>query len=180
MINGQIDISRTVGWFTSMYPAYFKVDHEEIEDKIKSLKEQLRNMPNKGFNYSILKFLNREFKEQEVKYIRFNYLGGFDNIIDKNQLNLNNIEFALDSDKNNSLTALMDLEAMVVNGALKINIIYSKNRFKDETIQRFIESYVNTLKVILDKCIEKDFKGFTPSDFDAVEISQEDLDALFN
>ncbi|HDR7869771.1 TPA: non-ribosomal peptide synthetase domain-containing protein [Bacillus wiedmannii] len=163
-----------------MYPAYFKVDHEEIEDKIKSLKEQLRNIPNKGFNYSILKFLNREFKEQEVKYIRFNYLGSFDNIIDKNQLNLNNIEFALDSDKNNSLTALMDLEAMVVNGALKINIIYSKNRFKDETIQRFIESYVNTLKVILDKCIEKDFKEFTPSDFDAVEISQEDLDALFN
>ncbi|RFB72384.1 hypothetical protein DZB94_16240 [Bacillus sp. AW] len=28
-----------------MYPAYFKVDHEEIEDKIKSLKEQLRNIP---------------------------------------------------------------------------------------------------------------------------------------
>ncbi|MGH0498965.1 amino acid adenylation domain-containing protein [Bacillus wiedmannii] len=180
LINGHIDISRTVGWFTSMYPAYFKVDHEEIEDKIKSLKEQLRNIPNKGFNYSILKFLNREFKEQEVKYIRFNYLGDFDNIIDKNQLNLNNIEFALNSDKNNSLTALMDIEAMVVNGALKINIIYSKNRFKDETIQKFIESYVNTLKVILDTCIEKHFKEFTPSDFDAVEISQEDLDALFN
>ncbi|SCC36140.1 Nonribosomal peptide synthetase subunit [Bacillus cereus] len=78
------------------------------------------------------------------------------------------------------MTALMDIEAMVVNGALKINIIYSKNRFKDETIQKFIESYVNTLKLILDKCIEKDFKEFTPSDFDAVEISQEDLDALFN
>ncbi|OWT48186.1 condensation domain-containing protein [Bacillus wiedmannii] len=41
LINGQIDISRTVGWFTSMYPAYFKVDYEEIEDNIKSLKEQL-------------------------------------------------------------------------------------------------------------------------------------------
>ncbi|PEF81560.1 nonribosomal peptide synthetase subunit [Bacillus toyonensis] len=74
----------------------------------------------------------------------------------------------------------MDIEDMVVNGALKINIIYSKNRFKDETIQKFIESYVNTLKLILDKCIEKDFKEFTPSDFGAVEISQEDLDALFN
>ncbi|PGU90118.1 non-ribosomal peptide synthetase domain-containing protein [Bacillus cereus] len=128
----------------------------------------------------MLKFLNREFNEQEVKYIRFNYLGDFDNIIDKNQLNLNNIEFALNRDKNNSLTALMDIEAMVVNGALKINIIYSKNRFKDETIQKFIESYVNTLKLILDKCIGKDFKEFTPSDFDAVEISQEDLGALFN
>ncbi|EJR57291.1 non-ribosomal peptide synthetase domain-containing protein [Bacillus cereus VD115] len=68
----------------------------------------------------------------------------------------------------------------MVNAALKINIIYSKNRFKDETIQKFIESYVNTLKLILDKCIEKDFKEFTPSDFGAVEISQEDLDALFN
>lgn len=179
-INDYIDVSRTVGWFTSMYPAYFKIENENIEGNIKSLKEQLRNIPNKGFNYSILKFLNKELKEQESKYIRFNYLGDFGNIIDKEKLNLSNIEFGLNSHKENSLTALIDIVAMIVNKKLKITAEYSRNRFKDETVQKFIESYIDTLKLILDQCANKACKEFTPSDFDAVEISQEDLDALFD
>lgn len=65
-INDYIDVSRTVGWFTIMYPAYFSIEHEDIEDNIKSLKEQFRNIPNNGFNYSILKFLNKKLKGQEV------------------------------------------------------------------------------------------------------------------
>ncbi|WP_291583721.1 condensation domain-containing protein, partial [Clostridium sp. UBA6640] len=167
-------------WFTSMYPAYFKVEHEDIEGNIKSLKEQFRNIPNKGFNYGIFNLLNKEIKEQRTKYIRFNYLGDFNNIIDKEKLNLSNIEFGLYSDKNNLLTALMDIDAMVVNRELKIKVTYSSNKFKDETIERFIESYIDTLKLILNHCVNKDFKEFTPSDFDAAEISQEDLDSLFN
>ncbi|WP_346961706.1 amino acid adenylation domain-containing protein [Clostridium sp.] len=180
VINDYIDVSRTVGWFTSMYLAYFKVEHEDIEGNIKSLKEQFRNIPNKGFNYGIFNLLNKEIKEQRTKYIRFNYLGDFDNIIDKEKLNLSNIEFGLYSDKNNLLTALMDIDAMVVNRELKIKVTYSSNKFKDETIERFIESYIDTLKLILNHCVNKDFKEFTPSDFDAVQISQEDLDAIFD
>lgn len=179
-INECIDVSRTVGWFTSMYPAYFKVEHQDVVNNIKSLKEQLRKIPNKGFNYSILNFLNKEFKEQANKYIRFNYLGDFDNIINKEKINLSNIEFGLNSDKDNSLTALIDIAAMIVNKRLKITAEYSRNRFKDETVQKFIESYIDTLKLILDQCFNKESKEFTPSDFDDVEISQEDLDSLFD
>ncbi|UYZ38400.1 amino acid adenylation domain-containing protein [Clostridium beijerinckii] len=179
-INDYIDVSRTVGWFTNMYPAYFRIEHEDMENNIKSLKEQLRNIPNKGFNYSILKFLNNELKGQETKYVRFNYLGDFDNIIDKEKLNVSDIEFGISSDNKNSLTAIIDITAIIVNKKLKIIIEYSKNRFKDETIEKLIESYIETLKLILDKSSNKDFKEFTPSDFDAVEISQEDLDAIFD
>lgn len=179
LINDYIDVSRTVGWFTSMYPAYFIVDYEEIDANIKSLKEQLRKIPNKGFNYSVLKFLNNEFKE-ESKHVRFNYLGDFNNIIDKEKFNLSNIEFGLESDKDNSLTALIDIAAMIVNKKLKITVEYSRSRFKDETMEKFVETYIETLNLILDKCSNKDFKEFTPSDFDAVDISQEDLDALFD
>lgn len=178
-INDYIDVSRTVGWFTSMYPAYLKIDHEEIDSNIKSIKEQLRTIPNKGFNYGALKFLNHELKEDNNKYIRFNYLGDFDNIIGEEGLNIANIEFGLNSDEENSLTALMDIVAMIVNKKLKISIAYSNNRFKNGTIQRFIDIYIETLKLILDHCISKSFKEFTPSDFDAVDISQEDLDNLF-
>ncbi|GKX65195.1 amino acid adenylation domain-containing protein [Inconstantimicrobium mannanitabidum] len=178
-INAYIDVSRTVGWFTSIYPAYFSIQHEDVDNNIKSLKEQLRNIPNKGFNYSILKFLKKELKEQASKYVRFNYLGDFDNIIDKEKFGISDVKFGLSSDNRNSLTALIDIVAIIVNKKLKITVEYSKNRFKDETIEKFIESYVETLNLILDKCSNKTVKEFTPSDFDAADISQEDLDALF-
>lgn len=179
-INDYVDVSRTVGWFTSMYPAYFSIEHEDIEDNIKSLKEQFRNIPNKGFNYSILKFLNKELKGKETKYVRFNYLGDFDNIIDKEKLDISDIEFGLNSDNKNSLTALIEIGAIIINKKLKVTAEYSKKRFNDETIEKFIEDYTETLKLILDKCSNKDFKEFTPSDFDAADISQGDLDALFD
>lgn len=179
-ISDFIDVSRTVGWFTSIYPAYFKVESNEIDINIKSIKEQLRNIPNKGFNYGILKYLNREIKENDNKYIRLNYLGDSDNIINEEILNKVNIEFGLESDSENPLTALIDIDAMIVNKNLKISFYYSNAVFEKDIIQNFINCYVETLRLILDRCDNKYFKEFTPSDFDAVDISQEDLDALFD
>lgn len=178
-INDFIDISRTVGWFTSMYPAYFKIDHKDIEENLKSLKEQLRSVPNKGFNYSILKYLNKELRDSNNKCIRFNYLGDFDNIINNESLNIVNVGFGLDSDEENSLTALMDINAMIVNKELKFNVTFSNKRFKVETIQTFINSYLEMLNGILEHCTRKESKEFTPSDFDGVDISQEEIDNLF-
>jgi len=180
LINDYIDVSRTVGWFTSMYPAYFKVENDDLDNNIKSLKEQLRKIPKQGFNYSILKFLKKELKTETYKHIRFNYLGDFDNLIDKEKLGLKGIEFGLYSDKQNLLTAIMDINAMIIDKKLKVKIEYSSRRFKDETMQSFMESYFETMNLILDKCAHKDFKEFTPSDFDAVDISLEDLDIIFD
>ncbi|SHJ87072.1 non-ribosomal peptide synthase domain TIGR01720/amino acid adenylation domain-containing protein [Clostridium cavendishii DSM 21758] len=179
-IGGDIDISRTVGWFTSMYPAYFKVESNDIERNIKSIKEQLRNIPNQGFNYGTIRFLKNQIAELQNKLVRFNYLGDFDNIVNKEKLSLSSIEFGLNSDEENSLTALIDIVAMIVNKELKINVTYSKNKFNEETIQKLIDTYISTLKLIKEKCMNKDVKEFTPSDFASVDISQEDLDVLFD
>lgn len=179
-ISDFVDISRTVGWFTIMYPAYFKVKDDDIDNNIKLIKEQLRNIPDNGLNYGILKFLNKELKENDNKYIRFNYLGDSDNIINEDILSNANIEFGLDSDKDNSFIPLIDISAVIENKKLKISADYSNARFDKETIQNFINKYIETLGLILDKCENKESNEFTPSDFDYVDISQKDLDYLFN
>jgi amino acid adenylation domain-containing protein/non-ribosomal peptide synthase protein (TIGR01720 family) len=178
-INDEIDISRTVGWFTSMYPANFIVSDEDLDFNIKSLKEQLRSIPSKGFNFSILKYLNNELDIKKNKYIRFNYLGDFDNILNSETFKVSDINCGEDSGQSNHLTCLMDITAMILEGKLKLNITYSKNKFNDETIQKFMNSYIEKLKEILKYCCDKNYKEFTPSDFDAVDICQEDLDSLF-
>lgn len=179
-INDEIDISRTVGWFTSMYPANFMVLDEKLDSNIKSLKEQLRSIPSKGFNFSILKYLNNELNTNENKYIRFNYLGDFDNVFNNEAFEVSDINCGEDIGQNNHLTCLMDITAMILEGKLKLNITYSKNKFKDKTIENFMNSYIEKLKEILNYCCGKNYKEFTPSDFDAADICQEDLDSIFS
>ncbi|GMQ55836.1 non-ribosomal peptide synthetase [Vallitalea sediminicola] len=179
-ISNLIDISRTVGWFTSMYPAYFNVEFKDIKSNLKSLKEQLRNIPSQGFNYGAIRFLKNELEDMKNKPIRFNYLGDLDNIVDKEKFKLSNIEFGLNNDEENALTALIDVVSRIVNKKLKINITFSKNRFSEETIQTLIDDYIGTLRLIEENCRDKDEKEFTPSDFETVNISQDDLDALFS
>ncbi|OIJ87337.1 non-ribosomal peptide synthetase [Streptomyces sp. MUSC 14] len=83
------DLSRTVGWFTSMYPARVDVRGVDLADvlaggpavgkAIKLVKEQLRGVPDKGMGYGLLRHLNPETAGQLAEYavpqIGFNYLG---------------------------------------------------------------------------------------------------------
>ena len=53
-----LDISRTVGWFTTMYPVVLELDEgQELGEQLIGVKEQLRSIPNKGIGYGVLKYL---------------------------------------------------------------------------------------------------------------------------
>lgn len=178
-INKNLDISRTVGWFTSIYPAHFQINYKELGSNLKSLKNQLRNIPNKGFNYSVFKYLNKKLTDRNRKYIRFNYLGDFDNILNTQLFEVSNLSSGLDIGESNSLTSIFDINLMIINKELNISITYSKNKYKNDTIEKFIDVYVEQIEEILNHCSKKEDIEFTVSDFDTVDISQENLDSLF-
>ncbi|MDT0616459.1 amino acid adenylation domain-containing protein, partial [Streptomyces lancefieldiae] len=83
------DLSRTVGWFTSMYPVRVDVRGVDLADvlaggpaageAIKLVKEQLRAIPDKGLGYGLLRHLNprtaAEFAGHPVPQLGFNYIG---------------------------------------------------------------------------------------------------------
>lgn len=82
---GNIDLSRTVGWFTTKYPVSLAVGglrwtqvvagDAALGAVIKEAKEQLRAMPD-GLTYGLLRYLNPEVDLPESDpAIGFNYLG---------------------------------------------------------------------------------------------------------
>ncbi len=83
-----IDLTRTVGWFTSLYP--LRLTPANIEEaagqgaSIKAIKEQLRAVPHKGLGYGVLRYLADEPTRQRhgrrcrQAPVTFNYLGQFD------------------------------------------------------------------------------------------------------
>ena len=81
-----IDTSRTIGWFTSLYPVSLEVSPDlPAGDMVKSVKEQLRQIPGKGLGYGILKYISKEPSLQHPNGdIVFNYLGQMNNMLDGN------------------------------------------------------------------------------------------------
>ena len=77
-----ININRTIGWFTSLFPAKLK-SYTDTDLLIKSVKEDMRKIPNKGIGYGVLKYLANRNEVKEIDFdmkpqICFNYLGQFD------------------------------------------------------------------------------------------------------
>ena len=63
-----IDISRTIGWFTAFYPIVLDMkSSEDIIYLIKSIKESLRKIPNKGIGYGILKYCTHMESKNHLK-----------------------------------------------------------------------------------------------------------------
>ena len=88
---GDIDLSGTVGWFTSLFPVRLDPGALDVEDAmagggalgraLKSIKEQLRALPDNGLGYGVLRYLNPQTASQLAGFaapqIGFNYLGRF-------------------------------------------------------------------------------------------------------
>ena len=86
-----IDLSRTVGWFTSLFPVRLDPGALDVEEAmagggalgraLKSIKEQLRALPDNGLGYGLLRYLNPQTAAQLAGFaapqIGFNYLGRF-------------------------------------------------------------------------------------------------------
>jgi non-ribosomal peptide synthase protein (TIGR01720 family) len=86
-----IDLSRTLGWFTSVFPVRLDPGAVDVEDALaggpgagqalKRIKEQIRAIPDRGLGFGVLRYLNAEAGAELGGYdgpqISFNYLGRF-------------------------------------------------------------------------------------------------------
>ena len=176
----EVDISRTVGWFTTMYPVYLELGSGEQEENIKSLKEQILTIPNNGFDYGVHKYLNLSLKDMELETVRFNFLGDFDGIIEMEKQKIANFEFGLTSDPYNKMTAIIDMTAIIINKKLKFTLAWRNDCFSKAQMNSFMNDFVQNIQFIYEVCCNKAHREFTPSDFNGADISQEDLDILLN
>jgi amino acid adenylation domain-containing protein/non-ribosomal peptide synthase protein (TIGR01720 family) len=85
------DLSRTVGWFTSIYPVRVDLAGIDVDDALgggaamgsalRGVKHQLRAVPDKGIGFGLLRYLNSAAAEQLPQRlpgrISFNYLGRY-------------------------------------------------------------------------------------------------------
>ncbi|SHL04117.1 non-ribosomal peptide synthetase [Flavobacterium chilense] len=177
-----VDIGRTVGWFTSVYPFVLDVSNAENFEIVK-VKESLRNVPDKGVGYGILNYLDKRFANELVSTIQFNYLGDFgENVGIEKEASL----FDFSSEKigrtsavvNEQSDVLLDISGMMVSGKLGMSIRYSSDAFNQETIQKLANAYKNQLIILIEKLSEEKNKYLTPSDLTYNGLDYNELSVL--
>lgn len=177
-----LDLSRTVGWFTSIYPVKLKIMSENIGASIISVKEQLRSVPNNGMDYCILKCIrqNKCFRSNSRTQIRFNYLGYFDNEAGNDLFSYSDIKTGSDTGMDNEMTAVIDINCMAVKQRFIVEISYNRKAITEACMNKIAADYISHLEHIIDHSSKMEELHFTPSDFNTVSLKQEDLDMLFD
>ncbi|MGA9379449.1 MAG: amino acid adenylation domain-containing protein, partial [Phormidium sp.] len=181
-----VDLSRTVGWFTTIFPVLIELEATaNLGNIIKSVKEQLRAIPHKGISYGILRYLcddpsivNQLHKGKEPE-ISFNYLGQFSQVLNQTAL----LQSANESSGNNQSiqgqrSSLLDINAIIAESRLQISWTYSTNLHRGETIEKIAQEFVETLRELIAHCLVPENGGYTPSDFPLIKLTPAELDGV--
>jgi len=177
-----IDISRTIGWFTTHYPVVLTIkDGENNLRQLLEVKEYLHRIPNKGIGYGILRYITG--KDYTISpEISFNYLGDFGSGVSAgNDIPL--FEFSGDykgrevpDDRVRDI--LLNVNCMVAEGQLRISIEYSAEQYERSTIDRLLELFRMQLEGLIKKLSTEDKVHFTPVDFTYKGLNLEQLEEL--
>jgi amino acid adenylation domain-containing protein/non-ribosomal peptide synthase protein (TIGR01720 family) len=178
-----IDLSRTVGWFTTIFPVVLDLQETQgIVNRLRVVKERLREVPNRGLGYGLLRYLsgNKEIVDtlnsQPQAQVRFNYLGQTDRAAASHLLFKPAAESTGPTQSpNTERHYLLNVIGAVTGGQLRFEWTYSANIHRRETIEQLAASYAARLRNLIVSARNADATTLSPSDFPSAKLSREDL-----
>ena len=184
--DSELDITRTIGWFTSIYPILLNVEEgSSISEIIKITKENIRRIPNNGLDYQILRYMDKDNTSlnESLKYesqITFNYLGQLDNDLNTEAFSLVDMTVGQSMSPESERFTKLYIKSMVIKGKYRVTIDFNKNEFDEKSIEGLAEEYRKKLLSTISHCIKKDDVEYTASDFGNSELSCEDFDNILD
>ncbi|MEM8677143.1 MAG: amino acid adenylation domain-containing protein [Cyanobacteria bacterium P01_G01_bin.67] len=184
-IETDLDISRTVGWFTNIYPVLLDLcntNTQDLAENIKTIKEQLRQAQQYSFDFGVIRFLqsDRQIEQLPIPLISFNYLGRLDNLQSAASL------FQLAQESTGAVSAVENrashriaINSSVIDSKLQIDWNYDRDCDREQTIIDLAENYIAHLQQIIDHC-QNTTGSYTPSDFSLAEIEQNTIESIAN
>ena len=140
-----IELSRSMGWYTSVFPIYLELrEVEDIGDSIKEVKESLREIPDKGIGYGVIKYMRRGILKNEVgnKKITFNYMGQWDNTLKRGELfEFANEDMGRSTSERNESSSILSINGEVRGRRIQFYFAYSNKHYKREDIDELTKLY---------------------------------------
>jgi amino acid adenylation domain-containing protein/non-ribosomal peptide synthase protein (TIGR01720 family) len=173
------DISRTIGWFTTIYPVLLKTENDDPVTLIRLTKETLRNIPNQGFDYLPHQYPQDQKTPGNPAAIRFNYLGRFDSDLGDKSFTL-----VAPAPKGAEVAASLPfpqdwtINGLIAGKELELTLSYSRDQYAAGTVTGFMEAFHDSLTTIIECCCAFPGAAPTPSDFTYPLLTLSQLDIL--
>jgi amino acid adenylation domain-containing protein/non-ribosomal peptide synthase protein (TIGR01720 family) len=138
-----VDLSRTVGWFTTIYPVAPDTNGADWGERLASVRDQLRALPRRGIGYGALRYLAGAPGLCHRPRVSLNYLGQFDATAR---------DLDLDADPAAPRAHELDVVGRVVAGRLELTWYYSANLHREETVAGLAGELASALRQIVAHC----------------------------
>ncbi|MFJ6369350.1 condensation domain-containing protein [Streptomyces virginiae] len=191
------DLSRTVGWFTTVFPVRLALGRPDLDEAraggpavgaaLRLVKEELRAVPDKGIGFGLLRHLNSrtgpDLAARGIPEIGFNYLGRFPMGGDAPWDAAPGHDFALDdADAGLPMAHAVEVNAAAHEGpdglTLSATWTWAGNAIPGSRVHDLAQEWFTMLRAVVTHAARPDAGGLTPSDVSLVQVSQADLDTF--
>jgi non-ribosomal peptide synthase protein (TIGR01720 family) len=183
---GAVDLTRTVGWFTVLYPLVVEVGEGSWSEKLRRVKEQQRQAPQGGIGYGVLRYLSiasevrKKLVGQPQAEVSFNYVGRGEVERPREGALVGPAQerSGVPYSPRGSRCHMLEINVGAVGGELLVHWIYSEGVHRRETIEQVAQQMLRAIKEIIQETRQSTTHLFSTSDFPEAELSQEELDKL--
>jgi non-ribosomal peptide synthase protein (TIGR01720 family) len=178
-----VDVSRTVGWFTSSYPVLLELPQGAgATEALRATREVLRRVPRRGLGFGLLRYLAEPEKAEALARLpraelSFNYLGRFDSIPSAGRIGLAPERQGADHHPAGARSHLVDIAAQVLGGRLEVVWTYG-DVFREATIDALARRHLDALRELVSGTSTEQPVQAKPEDFPLAKVNQKQLDAL--
>ncbi len=202
-----LDLSRTVGWFTSIFPVRLDVRGIDLQYSslreidvdqffagqaavgraLKLIKDQLRAIPNRGLNYGLLRYLNSETAQHLAALpspqLAFNYLGRFATQEGAPWLPTgHDAGFSGGADPEMPLLHFIEIDAVVADGSegprLTANFSWARNHLQESAVRELASFWEQALEAIVGYSRQRGNCGHSASDFPLLTLSLKQVEQI--
>jgi amino acid adenylation domain-containing protein/non-ribosomal peptide synthase protein (TIGR01720 family) len=180
-----VDLTRTVGWFTSLYPVRVERWRGSVGENLKQVKERVREIPRRGQGYGLLRYLSQTGEAMEAlpsqlrADVSFNYLGQFDSVLEEGGILQATRETAGQPHAFKMRRRyLLEIVGSISGGRLRFVWTYNERVHKSETVEKVALRYIEALRELISHCLSPEAGGYSPSDFPLASLTSQELDQL--
>ena len=180
--DADIDLSRTVGWFTTISPTYVPVKTgDNILEIVRRIKDTRRKLPKNGWPYFASRFLNPSgidaFKNHWPMEILFNYQGLYQQLERDDSLLCIESLPTPDVGRDMERLALFDISVSVIGGAAQFSVIYNRKMALRSKVRDWMDAFESSLYEAV-QCMESRALDYTLGDFPLLSMTYEGLENL--
>ncbi|MEC0599326.1 amino acid adenylation domain-containing protein [Bacillus spizizenii] len=145
-----LNIYRTVGRFSSIYPVALNLsDSGDMYMCLTEINKGLKNIPNQGIGYGILRYLSKHKGNVEFNLnpeISFNYMGEFDHDLNTENFTISPLSAEKDISDEEEWKYKFKVTALIREGKVCLMLEYNQNQYRVSTVEVLLDQYMTYIK----------------------------------